>query len=84
MKICAAARDAGTLEAPPKPMGYGATQSEMPSTARVEIPGGPAVQAMCYYDPQHKTISRADWSASAQLDANAIAYLKSKNFCAGQ
>jgi hypothetical protein len=82
-KICEAARAAGTLEAPPKPMGYGPSQYGMPSTARVEIPGGPVVQAMCYYDPQRSTLGRADWTASAELDANALAYLKSKNLCAG-
>jgi hypothetical protein len=82
-KICETARAAGSLEAPPKTMGYGPSQSGLPSTARVEIPGGPVVQAMCYYDPQRSTLNRADWTASAQLDAKALAYLKSKNLCAG-
>jgi hypothetical protein len=83
MKICAQAQAAGALEAAPAPRGMGATQAAMPRTARVEIPGGPTVQAMCYYDPQHNSVTRADWTATATLDAKAIAYLQSKKLCAG-
>jgi hypothetical protein len=82
MKICKDAQAAGTLEAAPA-MGMGATQAAMPRTAHLEIPGGPTVQAMCYYDPQHNTVTRADWTATATLDAKAIAYLQSKKLCAG-
>jgi hypothetical protein len=82
MKICKDAQAAGTLEAAPA-MGMGSMQSALPRTARVEVPGGPTVQAMCYYDPQHSTVTRADWTATATLDAKAIAYLQSKKLCAG-
>src|SRR5215471_1684094 len=54
-KICADAQAAGTLEQGP-PMGYGGPP--MVDTARVAIPNGQTIQAMCYLDPQHKTISR--------------------------
>jgi hypothetical protein len=83
MKICKEAEAAGTLEAAPMTMGAASTQAALPRTARIEIPGGPAVQAMCYYDPQHKTVTRADWTATATLDAKAIAYLKDKKLCTG-
>jgi hypothetical protein len=82
MKICKDAQSAGTLEAAPT-MGMGSMQSALPRTARVEVPGGPTVQAMCYYDPQHSSVTRADWTATATLDANAVAYLQSKKLCAG-
>jgi hypothetical protein len=82
MKICNDAQAAGTLTAAPA-MGMGATQAALPRTARVEIPDGPTVQAMCYYDPQHTTVTRADWTATATLDAKAIDYLRNKKLCAG-
>jgi hypothetical protein len=82
MKICKDAQAAGRLEAAPA-MGMGSMQSALPRTARIEIPGGPSVQAMCYYDPQHNTVTRADWTATATLDAKALAYLQSKKLCAG-
>jgi hypothetical protein len=82
MKICKDAQAAGTLEAAPA-MGMGSMQSALPRTARVEIPDGPTVQAMCYYDPQHATVTRADWTATATLDAKAIGYLQNKKLCKG-
>lgn len=81
MKICTDAQAAGTLESPPT-MGGGSTQAMLPRTARLQIPGGPAIQAMCYYNPQRRSVTRAEWTATATLDANAIAYLKSKKLCA--
>jgi hypothetical protein len=84
MKICTQAQAAGTLIAPPMSMGAASTQAAMPRTARVEIPDGPTIQAMCYYDPQHKRIARADWTATAPLDEKAAAYLKSQKLCSDQ
>lgn len=83
MKICKEAQSAGTLEAP-KTMGMSTTRAMLPRTARVQIPGGPVVQAMCYYEPGNNTVTRADWTSTATLDANAVAYLKSKKLCTGQ
>jgi hypothetical protein len=84
MKICQSAASEGTLEAPPQAGGYGGTRAAMPSTARIAIPGGPTVQAMCYYNPQRTALAKADSTVSAPLDANAVAFLKSKDLCAAQ
>ena len=81
-KICEDARSAGTLEAPPAPLGYVASQSTMPDTAHVAIPNGPSLQVMCYYNPQHSALSRSDWNSSAPLDSGAASFLKTKGYCA--
>jgi len=78
-KICNEAQTAGTLE-PGPPRGYGG-QSGM-DTAQIAIPNGTTLQAMCYYDPQHKSLTRSDWTSSRTLDASAIDFLRGKGYCA--
>ncbi len=81
VKICGDAQNGGTLEPPPAPMGYVASQSTMPDTARIAIPNGPTVQVMCYYNPQHTSLAKSDWTSSTALDQSAVGYLKSKGYC---
>ena len=85
-KICQDAKSGGTLEESERPMGMASTmnQAELPSTARLEIPNGPTLQAMCYFDPRHTTLAKSDVTPSAPLDANAVAYLRGKGLCASQ
>ncbi len=80
-KICSEAKSAGTLEAAPAPMGYVASQSTMPDTAHVAIPNGPTLQVMCYYNPQHSSLAKTDWTSSSALDQGAVGYLKGKGYC---
>lgn len=79
-KICTDAQSTGTLEVPPPATGYGTPQS-MPDTAHLAIPNGPTLQVMCYYNPQHTSVTRSDWTSSNALDDNAIGYLTSKGLC---
>lgn len=79
-KVCADSQGAGTLEPPPRSMGYAMPQN-MPDTAHLAIPNGPTLQVMCYYNPQHTSLSNSDWNSSAGLDDNAAAYLASKGYC---
>ena len=81
-RICSDSQKSGTLEAP-RATGYATAGSTMPDTARVEIPNGPTVQVMCYYNPQHTALGRTDWTSSAAIDASSASYLKSKGYCGG-
>ncbi|MGO9606997.1 MAG: hypothetical protein ACLQAT_27005 [Candidatus Binataceae bacterium] len=81
VKVCTEAQSAGALEAPPPAVGYTTTQSAMPDTAHLVIPNGPTVQVMCYYNPQHTSLGKTDWTSSSALDANATQYLQSKGYC---
>jgi len=81
VKVCTEAQTAGTLEAPQPAVGYTTTQSAMPDTAHLAIPNGPTVQVMCYYNPQHTSLGKTDWTSSSELDANATQYLQSKGYC---
>src|SRR5579863_6379994 len=58
---------------------YGSTTT--PDAVDFDIPAGVQVRLMCYFDPQHTTVTRADATPKSELDAGSIAYLKGKNFC---
>ena len=81
-KICDAAMSAGTIAWAPS-MGYAPTSTSLPGTARVEIPNGATVQAMCYYNPQRTKLTSADFNVNGTLDGNANSFLRSKGFCSG-
>jgi hypothetical protein len=82
-KMCAAI-DKGpggntAASAPPLSQSYGT--ATMPDSLDFQIPAGPEVRLMCYFDPQHLTIARADATPKTPLDANAVKYLKEQGFC---
>jgi hypothetical protein len=82
-KMCAAI-DKGSAAAsssspPPLQQSYGS--AAMPDSIDFQIPAGPAVRLMCYFDPQHVTVARADATPKTPLDANAVKYLKEQGFC---
>jgi len=42
---------------------------------------GQAIKLMCYYDPQHTSVYRADATAQSALTANSVEYMKQRGFC---
>jgi hypothetical protein len=81
-KMCAAI-DKGAASTsssqPPLAQSYGS--AAMPDSIDFQIPAGPEVRLMCYFDPQHVTVARADATPKTPLDANAVKYLKEQGFC---
>jgi hypothetical protein len=53
----------------------------MPDSIDFQIPAGQTLRLMCYYDPQHKTIARADATPESALTTNSVEYLKAQGFC---
>jgi len=82
-KMCAAidkgSRGAAAASAPPLSQSYAG--AAMPDSIDFQLPTGPEVRLMCYFDPQHVTVARADATPKAPLDANAVKYLKAQGFC---
>ncbi len=82
-KMCAAidkgAASTSSSSAPPLSQSYGS--AAMPDSIDFQIPAGPEVRLMCYFDPQHVTVARADATPKTPLDANAVKYLKEQGFC---
>lgn len=52
-----------------------------PDSIEFQIPLGQAIKLMCYYDPQHKSVYRADASTDSALITNSVEYLKKQGFC---
>lgn len=55
--------------------------SNMPDSVEFQIPAGQAIKLMCYYDPQHTSIYKADATAEADLTTNSVDYMKKQGFC---
>jgi hypothetical protein len=85
VKICQTA--GGGAAKNPEPMaagqmGYGASSATMPDTIEFSIPAGPTLQLMCYYDPQHSKVTRADVANQVAMTSATVKYLKDQGFCA--
>lgn len=52
-----------------------------PESVEFQIPLGQAIKLMCYYDPQHTSVYRADATAQAALTGNSVEYMKQRGFC---
>jgi hypothetical protein len=80
VKICEAL--GGKQQAPAATaMGAPYASTNLPETLLLDVPGGPTIQVMCYYNPLRTGILRAE--LSSPVDANGIRYLREKNFCRG-
>ncbi len=55
--------------------------ANMPESIDFQIPAGQAIRLMCYYNPQHTAIARADATPVSALTDNSVAYLKTQGFC---
>jgi len=53
----------------------------VPESVEFQIPAGQAIKLMCYYDPQHSSVYRADATAESALTGNSVEYLKKQGFC---
>jgi hypothetical protein len=53
----------------------------MPTSVEFQIPAGQAIKLMCYYEPQHNTVYRADATPEAALTENSVEYMKKQGFC---
>ena len=53
----------------------------IPESVEFQIPAGQAIKLMCYYDPQHNSVYRADATAQSPLTGNSVEYMKKQGFC---
>jgi hypothetical protein len=83
IKMC---RDEGGTATPPAeqaatmPMPtYG--PPNLPDSIEFQIPAGQTIKLMCYYDPQHASVYRADATPDSALTTNSVEYMKKRGFC---
>jgi len=63
------------------PMASSYVPPNPPESVEFQIPLGQAIKLMCYYDPQHNSVYRADASAQSALTGNSVEYMKKRGFC---
>jgi|SRR5208282_1052506 len=63
----------------PMPSTYG--PPNLPESVEFQIPAGQAIKLMCYHDPQHASVYRADATAESPLTVNSVEYMKKQGFC---
>ena len=63
------------------PMASSYVPPNAPESVEFQIPLGQAIELMCYYDPQHNSIYRADATAQSALTGNSVEYMKKQGFC---
>ena len=56
----------------------------LPDSYEFQIPAGQDIKLMCYYDPQHASVYRADATPDAALTGNSVEYMKKRRFCANK
>src|SRR5208283_1690683 len=72
---------AQTSEPATMPMATSYGTPNAPESVEFQIPMGQAIKLMCYYDPQHNSVYRADATAQSALTANSVEYMKQRGFC---
>ena len=53
----------------------------LPDSIEFQIPAGQNIKLMCYYDPQHTSVIRADATPDSALTTNSVEYMKKQGFC---
>lgn len=53
----------------------------LPDSIEFQIPAGQNIKLMCYYDPQHTSVYRADATPDSALTENSVEYMKKQGFC---
>ena len=53
----------------------------LPDSIEFQIPAGQNIKLMCYYDPQHTSVYRADATPDSALTTNSVEYMKKQGFC---
>ena len=56
--------------------------SNLPESIDFQIPAGQLIKLMCYYEPQHGSVYRADATPESALTGNSVEYMKKQGFCA--
>jgi hypothetical protein len=56
-------------------------QPNPPESIEFQIPAGQAIKLMCYYNPQHTSVYRADATPESPLTGNSVEYMKKQGFC---
>jgi hypothetical protein len=77
-----AAQSASTTDSTPMVGSYG--PSNMPESVEFQIPAGQAIKLMCYFDPNHSSVYRADATPEAALTDNSVDYMKKQGFCSNK
>jgi hypothetical protein len=62
----------------------GSYSLNMPESVEFQIPAGQAIKLMCYFDPNHSSVYRADATPEAALTDNSIDYMKKQGFCSNK
>ena len=78
IKMC---QQEGGSAPPPAPSLTSYGPPNMPTSVEFQIPAGQAIKLMCYYDPQHSSVYRADATPEAALTENSVEYMKKQGFC---
>lgn len=63
------------------PMASSYVPPKVTESVEFQIPLGQAIKLMCYYDPQHNPVYRADATAQSALTGNSVEYMKKRGFC---
>ena len=56
----------------------------LPDSYEFQIPAGQNIKLMCYYDPQHASVYRADATPDSALTGNSVEYMKQRGLCANK
>ncbi|HEY6301043.1 MAG TPA: hypothetical protein VIW95_15495 [Candidatus Binatus sp.] len=81
VKMCQAT--GSSAPAPPQPaMASSYGPPNLPDSIEFQIPAGESIKLMCYYDPQHNSVYRADATPQSPLSGNSVEYMKKQGFCA--
>ena len=82
VKMCQATGATPSASAPPQPaMASSYGPPNMPDSIEFQIPAGETIKLMCYYDPQHNSVYRADATAQSALSGKSVEYMKKQGFC---
>lgn len=78
----AAAKPESAPASTPMAGSYGSPN--MPESVEFQIPAGQAIKLMCYFDPNHSSVYRADATPEAALTDNSVDYMKKQGFCSNK
>ena len=82
VKMCQATGATPSASAAPQPaMASSYGPPNMPDSIEFQIPAGETIKLMCYYDPQHTSVYRADATPDSPLTGNSVEYMKKQGFC---
>ncbi len=86
IKMCQATDGSGKAAQPAAsaPMAGSYGPPNMPDSVEFQIPAGQAIKLMCYFDPQHTSVYRADATPESALTGNSVDYMKKQGFCSNK